>query len=300
MAQALYSKHSTASTLQQALYSKHSASSSSKMEMVIKTRKQQFIVTILVLYVSVFRNTAFKRAILKLARTLISHISTPRHALDDNPVPTMDFSLYARNVRQEGVWSAAGVYSMGYSTAASDRWINIGGKRKWIPNTHYLRSVIPDEWRLTGEFYRPINDTRSDLIHKIITYGQPCRLMCVLEKSGAMYRVKIEIEPLEGWQPLCHSDDIRPWQYHISLGTITVGTYPLPPNFVPVDNFDFWADWKEVIKTFHNKVHYLKIERVSRNFTMMLSETDSIQQNAAVGRLRDRDRGHSLQLSVSA
>ena len=271
------------------------------MEMVIKTRKQQFIVTILVLYVSVFRNTAFKRVILKLARTLISHISTPRHALADNPVPTVDFSLYAQNVRQEGVWSATGIYSLGYSTAASDRWRNIDGKRKWIPNTRYLRLVNPDEWCLMGEFYRPVNHTRAVLLDDIIMHGQPCRLKCVLEKSASLtYRVKIEIEPLEGWQPLCHSDDIRPWQYHISLGTINVNTAPLPLNFIPEDNFDFWADWKEVINTFHNKVHCLKIERVSRNFTMMLSATDSIQQNAAVGRLRYRDHCHSLQLSVSA
>ncbi len=270
------------------------------MVMVIRTRKQQFIVTMLVLFVSVFRKTAFKRAILKLARTLISHISTPRHALADNPVPTMDFSLYARNVRQEGVWTAAGVYATGYSTAASDRWSYSGG-RKWIPNTLYPKTVNPDEWRLEGEFYRPRNHTRANILNHIVMHGQPCRLKCVLEKSGSLtYRAKIEIEPLDGWQPLCHPDDIRPWQYHISLGTINVHTAPLPPDFMPEDNFDFWDSWTEVIRTFHDKTHHLVIERVSNKYTMMVSDLDQLQMNPAVIRLRSLDLGHSSRLSVSA
>lgn len=272
---------------------------------LMKTTNQRVLVTTLLLFL--LRKNTIKRAVLKFLHMFarIVCIDSPTHAIEDHQVHITDWSPYVANGLMNGVWTATGVFLPDATPVATNRWITIyqNGKRKkkWMPNTH-PRSVETNKWELIdgSEFYRPINDTRDYIIHKIITYGQPCRLLCVLEQSGSKYRVKIEIEPLDGWQPLCHPDDVRPWQYHISLGTITVGTAPLSPNFVPTDNFDFWADWEEVINTFHNKVHCLKIKWVSPNFTMMLSETDSIQQNAAVGRLRSGDLGHSSRLSISA
>lgn len=245
------------------------------------------------------RKNTIGRALLKLVQMMITQIASSRRTIQDRPSPITNWAPYIRNEMMGGIWTAGGVYSMNTSNL-TNRWIYIHGKRKWAPNILVPKLVDLNEWCLKDEFYRPINYKCSELIHRIKTQGQPCRLKCVLEKSGTLYRAKIEIEPLEGWQPLCHPNDLRPWQYHISLGKISVPTDPSLPGFMPVDNFDFWADWEEVINTFHNKMHRLKIEWVSHNFTMMLSETDSIQQNVAVGRLRNNDLGHSSQLSISA
>ena len=137
---------------------------------------------------------------------------------------------------------------------------------------------------------RFIEHEHNRRVSQIQQDGQPCYLFCCLDSSNG--RAKIETVPMNGWIHLCTDQAVAdaPWQYHISLG-FNDGTVA------------WWRTWAALFMKWDGKAHTLRIDRVSRNCTMMLAPWDPLYSCPCVKALRLMDTRHNAGgycLSISA